>query len=785
MWGRMVTEYGSGFRSFPSASDFPSSGWLPGTDSLWHNPALPSTGRSNHVRRLSITSDSGDTGIGTSCSDSVEDHSTFSATSTFKPVHSMVCLPTAHVMPSTARGSLPRQREEKLDTTHWDTGYSLQGGNRNGGLLDTPLDMKDSRPMKKWSSLSKLSSSDTLSQDGRVDKGSSRHSLERLGRDSTMSMQSHGHRPACLHHSIEALKLDDKDMDKNAFSGTDCIYKYDSCSSNDYIRSAGPSRRYTLDMTYSALPESKPSPISDIYGQKCSHFGYQSGVPLQSSVRTQMWLTEQLHANSQDRRTAEETCGLSSWHPLERLHQDTPEHTMAEISSSRPTYSAMSHDVNKWESMMKIKEGLLRQKEIVIDRCGPDSPILSPLSDSGHEAQQKQQFSHLQHTFRGNELRTPQGLSCDCLKTTPDRTKPFLREDLEHRHTSPEMEFAQLTEVQKQSSSKSNEDLKKLEEKIKIRDKYITSLRKKFQKENEQNREKQRRIKCLEKYVADLPTLDDVQKQSERLQVVEDEKEQLKETTKSLEKLLRDARARCQEKEAETEIQKQREKELVMTVQSLQQKVQQCLEDGVRLPMLDTKQLQSENDRLREQTERANKVIDNQQSQIESMAAEIKCLKEKLFQERTSAHQLQKKAVESTPCAGQLEQLLLENQKLKEENMYMTEQVEEFRLSRQPLSEKIPVAEQLFKEMSHCLFDLKALCSILNQRAQGKEPNLSLLLGIGSANTSAEDTESGHSTESIAKKLSEVRQLRKDIDDLRTTLSDCYAQDMGDNCITQ
>lgn len=42
----------------------------------------------------------------------------------------------------------------------------------------------------------------------------------------------------------------------------------------------------------------------------------------------------------------------------------------------------------------------------------------------------------------------------------------------------------------------------------------------------------------------------------------------------------------------------------------------------------------------------------------------------------------------------------------------------------------LTVIDQLFKEMSYCLFDLKALCSILNQRAQGKEPNLSLLLGI-------------------------------------------------------
>ena len=36
----------------------------------------------------------------------------------------------------------------------------------------------------------------------------------------------------------------------------------------------------------------------------------------------------------------------------------------------------------------------------------------------------------------------------------------------------------------------------------------------------------------------------------------------------------------------------------------------------------------------------------------------------------------------------------------------------------------------LLKEMSLCLLDLKALCSVLTQRARGQEPNLALLLGI-------------------------------------------------------
>lgn len=40
-------------------------------------------------------------------------------------------------------------------------------------------------------------------------------------------------------------------------------------------------------------------------------------------------------------------------------------------------------------------------------------------------------------------------------------------------------------------------------------------------------------------------------------------------------------------------------------------------------------------------------------------------------------------------------------------------------LSKRPLFD-LSVIDQLFKEMSYCLLDLKALCSILNQRAQAR-----------------------------------------------------------------
>uniref|UniRef100_A0ABM5G7C4 Centrosomal protein of 85 kDa-like n=1 Tax=Pogona vitticeps TaxID=103695 RepID=A0ABM5G7C4_9SAUR len=789
MWGRLLSELGRN-GDYRAGPEYSSSGWLPGTDSVWQTATSPSSGRSTHIRRHSIASDSGDTGIGTSCSDSVEDHSTSSGTSSFKPSRSLVSIPTAHVMPSSASSSLSKHKEPlKSGCSKWSTSLLRSAGSRHQGMLDSSLDMKDLRPVRKWSSLSKLSTPVSCSQDGGVCSAECRPSMDQTARGKAVSPPLRANGTSCLHNSMELLKIEDREPGKKRNSTLDCKYKFESCSKEDLGVTDPSNRRHALDMTYSALPESKPA-TSNCEG---FHHGYitlgpqaVSGVPIQPSERTQRWLTEQFHTNPPESRPSEESYGLPPWQ-LQQLEEVRTgnEHPMQLLSgSSHQSYPATSfQDYNNWESLMKIKEGLLRQKEIVIDR-------------------QNQQINLLYQKIRENELRAQQarlGHIVNCDDSYMSSFQPHYensamqaqfaersmahceREELEQKLAAVQSKELQLSEFLKQVANKSSEDKKKMEEKLKTRDRYISSLKKKCQKESEQNKEKQRRIETLEKYLADLPTLDDVESQSKQLAVLEEENKQLKATVAELEKKLEESKTECQEKELQLVCQKKKEKELVAAVQSLQQKVEKCLEDGVRLPMLDTKQLQSENECLKEQHDKASKVIDNQQNQIAQITSEIQSMQEKLLQEKLTIQKLKNELEEKDKS---IQKTLLGNQRLSEENASLKEQIHQMEQSRQPLTEKLPVADQLFKEMSHCLFDLKALCSILTHRAQGKEPNLSLLLGISSMNSSSED-ENYYSTETLSKKLSEVCQLRKDIDELRTIISDCYAQDMGENCITQ
>ncbi|KFO24449.1 hypothetical protein H920_14155 [Fukomys damarensis] len=744
--------------------------WMPGNESLWAATTVPSSQRHAPGRRHSIASDSGDTGIGTSCSDSVEDHSTSSGALSFKPSRSLVTLPTAHVMPSSSR-----HRDAR-----WSSSLLQALGDLGGRERDSCLDMKGDRPLRKWSSLSRLTAPEGCGRAGTVP-------AEECGAGLEKALQWRAGRPRCLHDGSEACRPEDKQSGGGRrTSALDCKYKFESCRPQDNRREG-----QLLDATHSALSESRPAEAGP--GPQAPRYlelGRRAvgGAPIQPSVRTQMWLTEQLRANPLEGQTAEDACGL----PWPAQLGEAP--LQALMVASRQSYSPPGfQDFSKWESMLKVKEGLLRQKELVIDR-------------------QKQQITHLHERIRDNELRAqhallgryvncedpyvaslqPQYESTTLQTTRAERAVAQPQpEGLEQKLTSTEKEVSQLSDFLTQRMSQFSEEKKKLEEKLKTRDRYISSLKKKCQKESEQNKEKQRRIETLEKYLADLPTLDDVQSQSLQLQVLEEKNKNLQEALIDTEKKFEEIKKQCQEKEAQLMCQKKKEKELVTSIQSLQQKVERCLEDGIRLPMLDTKQLQSENDDLREQNVAAGKIISSQQDEINRLTLELQSIQGKLCEEKLTAQKMMEELERKERNLQRLSRRLLEDCRQTEEPSSLPGEGPEAELpGQQTVPPKRPlfdltVIDQLFREMSCCLLDLKALCSILNQRAQGKEPNLSLLLGIRSMNCSAEDVENDHSPETLSKKLSDVCQLRRDIDELRTIISDRYAQDMGDNCVTQ
>ncbi|XP_078068845.1 centrosomal protein of 85 kDa-like isoform X2 [Mustelus asterias] len=791
-----------------ASPDVPPTGWVPGCEAVWRAPTLLTSVQLNTSRRFSATSDSGDTGIGTSSSDSIEDHSSSSGISSFKPNRSQITIPTAHVMPSTSNSSPSRPRQQDgASCGKCNMSLTLLSKSKTFSTPKTALDMKDPRPIRRWSSLSRLIDAVKCNPEcgatGNADSVNSMTDLSNCKMEPCTCGVNEPRSFTC--HGMEHLRADNtkrwgtctKEPTQNQSPISVGQYKFEN-----FYKGAGdssfpttlPSKNH-VDLTFSALGVTKPiSADWEASGQRHSFMSMNhqpvGGATAPLSLRTQLWLSDQVQTNSLDFRPAEKSCDCQH---KQQLRQETNQTEMLnksplQVSMVYPT--RLSQDASEKNSHLKMKESLLRKKDIVI-------------------ASQERQIFQLQQKIQENELRAQKALfeRCDPAFMIKTQGHESLCENMRHAHltetskvvncgktdleqklSAAELEIVHLNECLRKNTQKYMEEGKKMEEKVKAREKYISSLKKKLQKESEQSHDRQQRIETLETYLADLPTLDDFQSQNQQLTILEEKNEKFQDTFKDLEKKLGENRIVCREKDVLLESQKKREKVLVATVQSLQQKVEKCLEDGVRLPMLDMKQLQCENDYLREKCDHASKVIDDQEQQIEKCNLEKQALEEKLTQEKSASQTFRKELGETQRNLQLLKELMEDfsskNQRVSE-NSTFDEQPQETEEPKQCSAEETSAIQQLLKEMSCCLHELRALCNILTQREQGKEPNLSLLLGIQSLHCSGDEGENYQSGETLSKQLTDVCQLRKDIDELRTIISDRYAQDMGDNCITQ
>ncbi|XP_059212547.1 centrosomal protein of 85 kDa-like isoform X2 [Centropristis striata] len=767
MWYRSDLE--DGYESNKTGSSGGGSpGWAPGQESAWHsNPPGPE----NSIyrgRRHSTVSDSGDTGIGTYCSDSVEDDSSSSTTPlSFQPVsqHHMgqdSAAPFVHVMlsPSSSPYTSFRMPASPSSTGHWSRSCQLLTPAVSPLGAPSCLNTKDQQPIRRWSSLTKLSSG--------PDKSSSRTSGDHYNPDSQGSLDRnllYGYRKEPLGSNVDLyLPLSSSLLCHSLLQrspGAGPCYRHNHSSRSSSLETdrslssalSSSVKHNSLDMNYSALPEVKLARGgAQVYGLSLpkpadSALGHQTDrdSPIQPAVRTQMWLTEQMEyrpkvegGGGQTSGTGTEGCGADG--PL--LCQQEQGLNQMLMGSSLPV-----------NALVKVKEGLLRQRELEIDR-------------------QKQQILQLHARIRENELRAQQVLQSQrgwfdepYIQNTKESAirmpcrQPSERlccdEDLGRKLAVAELEVLHLNEFFKQVTHKYTEDIRKLEEKIRTRDRYITSLKKKCQRESEQNHEKQQRIETLEKYLSDLPTLEEVQAQAQQQEEVQQKAKDLEKTASRLQKSLEEGYALMKEKDMRIEMQTMREKELIASVQSLQQKVQHCLDDGVRQPMQDLKRLEVENIQLLEQQDHSSRLIEHHKERIERLTLQL----------TAASTRLQKK--------GGLSHLM---------SSHTQQQVDEGQLVRV----EMPEVGRLLKEMSLCLLDLQALCSILAQRAQGKEPNLSLLLGMKSLSVSAEETDCRVVVveEELRFKLLEVSQLRRDIDELRKSISERYTQYLGEGCVS-
>ncbi|XP_006795961.1 centrosomal protein of 85 kDa isoform X2 [Neolamprologus brichardi] len=743
-------------------------------DMEWQTPAVSEKFQSRFGRRPG-TSDSGDTGLGTSASDSAEDFCSSSSSPSFQPIRSQIPIPTAHVMPSTAGAPA-----SKPQSCVQEDCLSSAAGHRSSSGSRTP-----SGTTSKSSSLSKSASSPNL--DAEVGVGGdpvgvkpdclSRYRSLVNGLDHSLFPTDHTRLDEGHRFDTPAVE---PTLNQSALLGGLCPdmrlrLQTGIRDSPDYVSEA---YRGSLEHSYKVLPEARPGVPGT--AEASNQRGGQPGVagsagvytsPL--SLQTQALLREHAGSKGYEPLRQDRCSELPSWQQQQqhkqleslRLQMEQMQLMGGGMGQYPPLYSTPVHsESGKWDALVKASESLLKEKELIIER-------------------QKQHMAQLEQRLRESELQVHgallgRGASYGDMYMLrlqeAQRENAFLRAqfaertdsvvlekaEAERRLAAVEAEMRRLTENLKEACERHTEEMKKQEERIRSRDKHISNLKKKCQKESELKRENQQRIETLERYLADLPTLEDYQNQNKQLLEAEHQVAELEGKVKELDDCLATTNSQLKEKDAYLEEQKRRERDLLTTITDMQQRVQQGLEDGARLPSLDFEKLRGENNSLKEEQQRLKKVIEKQHRMMEQLGSQIQALEEQISQEESSSQALR-------------EEVLAKEQNVLELHTAMKE----------PAGANL--TKRLHAEIASCLSDLRSLCSILTQRAQGQDPNLSLLLGLTSPPSVAEHGEDWMNPEVLQKKLVEVQQLRRDVEELRNVILDRYAQDMGENCITQ
>ncbi|XP_015246098.1 PREDICTED: centrosomal protein of 85 kDa-like isoform X3 [Cyprinodon variegatus] len=700
MWNRSDAE--SGPEGPPAGSSCGSVGWALGHESTWQGSLLCSGSRVCSGRRQSTVSDGGDTGIGTYCSDSLEDDSSSSMT----PLSTLLLsqqeedglLSATMSSPSSSPGVFLKMSSSSHSLSCWNRSCEISKPLSSTVEAQSSTDRRGHPPIRRSLSFTKLSSG--------VEKSSMKTSCSVYSTGAQGSLDRgmlYGYRrkntdsKVKLHLPLSSSTAYSSALQRSPGSHPSCGLKHSSRSPG-LRRDPSPSSSHSSPVKHSCMCNSLHGG-----GQQGHWVDRPIDTPIQPAVRTQMWLNEQMEYQPKLDPGTEpgENGGVDAF---SLLHQ--------EPGLQQQTLRGRSIPAN---TLLRVKEKLLRERELEIQS-------------------QKLQILQLQVWIKENEQRaqqvlvgqrgplTPPNAQEAAVRTSCRAERLGWEQELGEKLAAAELEVLHLDQFFKQVILKYKEERRKLEEKIKTRDRYITSLKKKCQRESEQNQERQQRIETLEKYLSDLPTPGQVQVQSKQ-DKLEETKQHLENTVLQLQRSIEEGCALIQRKDALIEMQAKTENQLMASVQSLRKKVQQCLDDGVRLPVQDFKMLKGENSQLLQQHRYSNRVLRMQEEEIERLTSQLTD---------------QGKAVEvSSP--GRMSEV-----------------------------------EQLLEEMSLCLFDLRGFCSILAHRAQGKEANLSLLLGMKSISVSADQPElqAAAAGEELSSKLLEVGLLRRGIDELRRTMAE-------------
>lgn len=486
-------------------------------------------------------------------------------------------------------------------------------------------------------------------------------------------------------------------------------------------------------------------------------------------------------------------------------HRNSPISVLGEVYSSSSgqtsrSISPSSDDSDKWSSYLRAKDELIGQKDQIIDR--QKQSIFQLQQQLLHQTNAMQQLMPSQ--YHGNRTQSVGDNASLLLKLQECQYENAqLRTHLAEKDTSIDKLQKKLGETEyllenmeasvKDSAASSRQELENLQQKVAEQKKAQAELNCKLKQLEDERLKLKREKQSLERYLKDVPTVEEHQKLNKTLKDVRDECEKLKETISSKDKKLARMNKAFGNKDDEAKKLSVENTALKENVQRLQVSLDKINNDGP-VSLISFEDLKMENERLQSELDRTKKVLENKHKKMKALhyqtQKEQNGLAERLAQEEDMVNALREEITVKEKAIEEMKKAVKEiaghNQDLLEENLNLQCSCEQ--LKKLSSKEKSEAHRKLWKELSDCTSELKAVVQVCRERKEGKDPDMSVLLGLRSTSVDEDENGTGESSDdvdAIKSKINGVQQLRLDVENLRKFISDQYAEDIGNNCRMQ
>lgn len=460
-------------------------------------------------------------------------------------------------------------------------------------------------------------------------------------------------------------------------------------------------------------------------------------------------------------------------------------------------------DPSRWEPVRRAADNIIREKNMIIEKLRQrvleleedlkmtDNKLRHALlatDDKAGLVHQKMKELQYKHSSLKSEL-------------AETRTKKNAEiSSLEEQLGATEHEVQQLKTQLKMKEA----DFGTLQNKLLGKEKEVEEWGQRFQEMKTNHQQLRHKLDSVERYLADLPTAEETMKNTQEILRLKEEHAQSKFRAEDVEKKLTQARKQLSAQDLQLKEMGRREEEARQRAEELDRELQRVRQEDESAHTLfriehELDQTRQEKERLVIDLEKAKKLLETTHRRLRQtemrLQSEITELRERLGQEEEAVGTLRQEVidkeqqVEKTKCL--VKELGGQNQDLMEQNLILREQMTQF--EQHATDDGVRLQRRFMAELGLCFSELQSLVQVCLQRARGEDPNMSVLLGVRDAVADVGEEEKGGGAageekgQTIKQWLSKLGELRQEVDSLRASLCNQYAEDMGQNiqCATQ